>query len=145
MQGGRSRVTAMCAGSTKSQVTADGMKPSVTLAAFTELGLTILPPAVTSLESAIQECLKSELLTSYMVGVPLPPPPKLLCVHHPLFRYVFTYEAYSSCRLGSDALQLSLIGRSGCFKAGAGMGFLARAGVDAHQSCDSPAVSMDPI
>lgn len=129
MQGGPSRVTAMCAGSTKSQVVADGMKPSVTLAAFTELGLTILPSTVTSLEAAIGDHLTTEVLTSYRVmprprprppAHPPPPPPpspplwtfKCQCTPGVKLPVSVSFAPRAACPIAARAMQMPLQART---------------------------------
>lgn len=58
----------MFAGSTKSAVVAPVfMRPSVTLAAFTELSLNILPNGVRTVNDAFEEFTHTELITGYQV------------------------------------------------------------------------------
>ncbi len=57
----------MFAGSTKSAVVAPSVKPSVTLAAFTELSLNILPNGVRTVNDAFEEFTHTEVITGYQV------------------------------------------------------------------------------
>ncbi len=54
-------------GSTRSAVTTQGSKPSVTLAAFKDLTLNIAPGGVRSVEHALEEHTASEHIADYEV------------------------------------------------------------------------------